>query len=774
MSKNIKSVAFYVTIILVFGSLMYLVAKEGESQQITNAISSSYDSPKNLSEGFVLFRGLLLENIKSSLGILLLQIIAILVTCRIFGWLFKKIGQPTVIGEILAGIVLGPSVLGNISPEASAFLFPIESLGNITILSQFGLILFMFAIGMELNLTEIRQKLNETILISHTSTIVPFFFGMLTAYFVYEKYADKSIPFLSFALFIGIAMSITAFPVLARIIQEKGLTKTHLGVITLASAANGDITAWCLLAVVIAIAQAGTMLSAVYNIVFSILYIVIMFLAIRPFLRMVGQIYHNKEVIDKGIVAFILLLLVISSYFTEILGLHALFGAFIAGVVMPENIKFRKIMTEKVEDVSLALFLPLFFASTGLRTEIGLIDSSEQWILCTIFILVAIVGKFGGAMFSARFVGESWKDSLYIGALMNTRGLMELVVLTIGYEMGILTPSIFVMLVIMTLVTTFMTTPLVSFIKFCYKTHDKIIEQKRKKNEMGLFKVLLSFGRAGNGQIMLDVAYQMFAQGKNKLDLTALHLTVGSDVNPLHTDNFEEVSFGPILYGAKKLGLQIHTRYEISDNAGLDICNIVNNEGFDFLLVGAGISLSNTPDDIAANRYRTSFYNRFLKRFKAPESWFYPGSLLKDKTKLFIEQTQCPVGVFVNRNFVKATNAIVIINSADDLFLIDYAKTLLRTTCGKATLLNLYNGNNEESEQIKTALSEANETTNGLLVSPEKKLTAHLFNDFNFMLISYKSWNTLSEQKVAALQSMPSTLILSNNHRQVKKEATKG
>ena len=774
MSKNIKSAAFYVTIILVFGSLMYLVAKEGESQQITNAISSSYDSPKNLSEGFVLFRGLLLENIKSSLGILLLQIIAILVTCRIFGWLFKKIGQPTVIGEILAGIVLGPSVLGNISPEASAFLFPIESLGNITILSQFGLILFMFAIGMELNLTEIRQKLNETILISHTSTIVPFFFGMLTAYFVYEKYADKSIPFLSFALFIGIAMSITAFPVLARIIQEKGLTKTHLGVITLASAANGDITAWCLLAVVIAIAQAGTMLSAVYNIGFSILYIVIMFLAIRPFLRMVGQIYHNKEVIDKGIVAFILLLLVISSYFTEILGLHALFGAFIAGVVMPENIKFRKIMTEKVEDVSLALFLPLFFASTGLRTEIGLIDSSEQWILCTIFILVAIVGKFGGAMFSARFVGESWKDSLYIGALMNTRGLMELVVLTIGYEMGILTPSIFVMLVIMTLVTTFMTTPLVSFIKFCYKTHDKIIEQKRKKNEMGLFKVLLSFGRAGNGQIMLDVAYQMFAQGKNKLDLTALHLTVGSDVNPLHTDNFEEVSFGPILYGAKKLGLQIHTRYEISDNAGLDICNIVNNEGFDFLLVGAGISLSNTPDDIAANRYRTSFYNRFLKRFKAPESWFYPGSLLKDKTKLFIEQTQCPVGVFVNRNFVKATNAIVIINSADDLFLIDYAKTLLRTTCGKATFLNLYNGNNEESEQIKTALSEANETTNGLLVSPEKKLTAHLFNDFNFMLISYKSWNTLSEQKVAALQSMPSTLILSNNHREVEKEAIKG
>lgn len=776
MSKNIKSVAFYITIIIVFGSLMYLVAKEGEHQQVSETFFSSYDTPKNLGEGFALFQEILMENIQSTMGILLLQIIAILVTCRLFGWLFKKVGQPTVIGEILAGIVLGPSILGNIAPEVSTFLFPIDSLGNITLLSQFGLILFMFTIGMELNLTEIKQKLNETILISHTSTIVPFFFGMLTAYFVYDEYTDKNVPFLSFALFIGIAMSITAFPVLARIIQEKGLTKTHLGTITLASAANGDITAWCLLAVVIAIAQAGTMLSAVYNIAFSILYIALMFLAIRPFLRMIGQVYHNKEVIDKGIVAFILLLLIVSSYLTEILGLHALFGAFIAGVVMPENIKFRKIMTEKVEDVSLALFLPLFFASTGLRTEIGLIETSGQWIMCLIFILVAIAGKFGGALFSARFVGESWKDSLYIGALMNTRGLMELVVLTIGYDMGILTPAVFVMLVIMTLVTTFMTTPLVSFIKFCFKAHDKLIEQKRKKSETGLFKVLLSFGRASNGPIMLDVAYQMFAQGKNKLDLTALHLTVGSDVNPLHTDNFEEISFGPILYGAKKLGIQIHTRYEVSNNAGLDICGIVNNEGFDFLLVGAGISLSDRPNDIEANRFLAAFYNRFLKRFKAPESWFYPGSLLKDKTKLFIEQTQCPVGVFVNRNFVKATNAIVIVQSADDLFLINYAKTLLRTTCGKAVFLNLYNnkgkGTADEASAIQTALTDAEETTNGLLLSAEKKLTAQLLSEFNFMLISYKSWNELSVQKSDALQSIPSTLILSNNRRPATEAAS--
>ena len=379
MGKGTKSITFYILMLLIFGSLMYFIVKEGESIQVHTTVQTLNTTPQNMGEGFLLFWDSVTHHIHSPIGILLLQIIAILIVCRIFGWLFLKIGQPTVIGEIVAGIVLGPSVLGNLLPDVSAFLFPPESLWNITILSQFGLILFMFAIGMELDISEVRKKLKETILISHTCTIVPFFCGMLTAYFVYESYANKETPFISFALFIGIAMSITAFPVLARIIQEKGLTKTHLGTISLASAANGDITAWCLLAVVIAIAQAGSMLSAIYNIVFSFIYISFMFFAVRPFLRMVGHIYHNKEVIDKGLVAFMFLLLIISSYFTEMLGLHALFGAFIAGVVMPSNVKFRKIMTEKVEDVSLALFLPLFFVSTGLRTEIGLLNTPKLW-----------------------------------------------------------------------------------------------------------------------------------------------------------------------------------------------------------------------------------------------------------------------------------------------------------------------------------------------------------------------------------------------------------
>lgn len=764
MSKGAKSITFYLLMICVFGSLMYFIAKQGEGHQANEAVTAAYDAPKNMSEGFHLFKSLLLEHVESTIGILLLQIIAILITARVFGWIFLKMGQPTVIGEIVAGIVLGPSVLGHLLPEVSGFLFRPESLANINILSEFGLILFMFAIGMELDITEVRKKLKETILISHTSTIVPFFFGMLTSYFVYDVYADKSTPFLSFALFVGIAMSITAFPVLARIIQEKGLTRSHLGTISLASAANGDITAWCLLAVVVAIAQAGSMLSATYNILFSVLYILIMFLLIRPFLRIVGHLYHNKEVVNKGLVALMFLLLVISAYLTEILGLHALFGAFIAGVIMPSNVKFRKIMTEKVEDVALSLLLPLFFVSTGLRTEIGLLNTPELWGMCLIFILVAIAGKFGGALFSARIAGESWKDSLYIGALMNTRGLMELVVLTIGYEMKILPPSIFVMLVLMTLVTTFMTTPLVSLIDFCFRTRDKLKNNKQLEAVAGMFKVLISFGRASNGQVMLDVANQMFSKAPDKLDITALHLTVGSDVNPLHTDNFEEVSFSPIIYEAKKLGIPIHTRYEVSTNAGQDIVEIVNKEGYDFLLVGAALSLSDLPTDIEATEYKNSLYERYFKRLKAPRSWFYPGTLLKDKTKMFIEQTNCAVGVFVNRDFVKATNIVVPLSGPGDLFLVEYARTLQKATHGNVTFV-YPSANAAENGHWADTLASWAAAEKKVALLPDAALTAALLAQYNFMLISYSYWNTISDCRKDALQRMPSTLILSDKRR---------
>jgi Kef-type K+ transport system membrane component KefB len=759
MKKGTRDSTFYLLMIVVFVVLMYLLIKAGEgirSDAAVNVASSSW----NTSEAFTDFGGMMFAHVRSTVGILLLQIIVILLACRLFGWVFRKLGQPTVVGEIIAGIVLGPSFLGSAFPSTSAFLFPTDSLNNITIISEFGLILFMFAIGMELDITEVRRKLKETIVISHTSMFVTFLFGMVAALIAYKIYAAEGTPFISFALFIGIAMSITALPVLARIIQEKRFTHTHLGTLSLACAASEDVTAWCLLAVVISIAQAGSILSALINIAFSLLYMVFMYSAVRPFLRMVGDVYHNKEVINKALVAFIFLLLVASCYVTELLGLHALFGAFFAGVVMPSNLKFRKIMIDKVEDVSVALFLPLFFASTGLRTQIGLLDTPDAWSMCLLFIILAVMGMMGGTTGAARFTGESWKDSLCLGAFMNTRGLMELVVLTIGYEMKILPPTIFAIMVIMTIVTTLMTTPLVSLIHWLYRKHEDNEMILRQAHAEGIYKVLLSFGRAGNGQIMLDVAHQLFSRKDDKLRITALHLTVGTDVNPLHTDKFEEVSFGPVLYGAKKLGLHIDTRYEVCDNASTYICDIVNQENYDFLLVGSGITLSDAQSDINATSYN-EHHSGFFNRFHATHPWFYPASLLKDKTREFIMQSHCPVGVFVNRDFVRATHILMIIASTDDLFLLGYALTMQRCTHGQISLLDIRTDRNIPDPRLTAFPNEYN------TILAEHSLTPETFtlNEYDFLFISYATWNVVSEQAKEALQSMPSTLILSNGKR---------
>ncbi|MDR1455323.1 MAG: cation:proton antiporter [Tannerella sp.] len=759
-----NGLVFYIVMLLVSGLSVWLILRKGEHLQVSDQTAVPVPVPQNLSDGFRLFAELTMEHIRTPFGLLLLQVIAILLTCRIVGWIFNKLRQPSVIGEIVAGLLLGPSILGYFMPDVSGFLFPAASLSNLNILSQFGLILFMYCIGMELDLGEVKKKFRTSLLISHTSMIIPFVLGVLMAYFIYDRYASAETPFLPFALFIGIAMSITAFPVLARIIQERKLTRTHLGTVTLASAANGDLTAWCILACAVAVTQVDSILSASYTILFSAAYMVVMFLIVRPLLKMIGDLYHNREVVSRPLTMLMFLILLISSCLTEILGLHALFGAFIVGIVMPDNARFRKLMSEKVEDVSLTLFLPLFFASTGLRTEIGLLNTPDMWTLCGIFILVAIVGKFGGTLAAARLARESWKNSLLLGGLMNTRGLMELVVLTIGYEMHILPPVIFVMLILMTLVTTFMTMPLLSFIAFCFRARERITRQRQERQKKNAFRVLLSFGRAGNGQIMLDVAHQMFSRRKERLHLTALHLTVGSDINPLHTDNFERVSFGPILYEAKKLNMRIQTRYEVSPNAGQSIVAMVNEERYDFLLVGAGISMSNLSNDVEARTIYSSFF-RFFRRLTPPQFLFSPASLIQDKTRWFIGQSRCSVGIFVNRGFIQATHIILVVQSEEDLFLLDYARSLVRSTRGTVSVLNRSSFISSGNETIHAALTGFVAHATDALILPEKDLMSESFNGQNFMLISYTTWNLLTVECEEALKDMPSTLIIHHRDR---------
>ncbi|MCL1938843.1 MAG: cation:proton antiporter [Candidatus Azobacteroides sp.] len=750
MKKGFKNFIFYILMLVICCALIAWVIQLGSRFEADVPAKISHENISNfLTQGFPIFVQSLQSNIQTPVAMLLLQVISILFFARILGYLFMKIGQPSVIGEIVAGIVLGPSLLSHFLPGVASFLFAPESLGNITILSQIGLIFFMFVIGMELDIAAVKEKLNETILISHTGMLVSFLCGVVVAYITYSTYAAHTTPFISYALFIGISMSITAFPVLARIIQEKGLTKSHLGILSLTSAANGDITAWCLLAAVIAITQTGTLAGAGYTILFAVLFLLFMFFVMRPFLNIIGTIYHNEELINKNIVAFMFLILIISAYTTEILGIHALFGAFMAGVIMPRQVQFRKILTEKVEDVALTIFLPLFFVSTGLKTQIGLISTPIEWLTCGLFTVTAIFGKVMGTAMAARFTGESWKHSWYLGALMNTRGLMELIVLTIGYEMKILPPPIFAMLVLMTLITTFMTGPLLSFIGLFFRKKGKNrIERAENK-----FRLLLSFGRASNGKALLDVAQQVFGKGKEELEITALHLTIGTEVNPIHTEKFEHISFAPILEEAQKLNIAIKTRYDVANNATQQIANIVNREGFNFLLVGAGLSLSALPQDMEAAKH-TDLYSK----------WFYPGDLLKDKTRQFIEQSYSSVGVFVNRNFEQATEIIVILKEIQDVFLFEYAGNLIALNHARIYVCELGDAIQKNKLSENSVREFLNVHTKTILVC-SSHIPDELLSKQNFMLISYETWLDLSEHEKETLQCMPSTLIIKHRRR---------
>lgn len=740
-NNQLKVILFYITLIVLFGVMTYFLFSQGLSKFVhagNEAVAATL--PDVADSSWMIFLKSLALNVGEPAAMLLLQIISILMVSRIFGWLFAKIGQPTVIGEILAGILLGPSLLGHFFPGTFQFLFAPSSLSNLYILSQLGLVLFMFTIGMELNMKSLRNRIGETWVISHASIIIPFFFGMLVAYYLYGEFAAGKTDFVSFALFMGISMSITAFPVLARIVQEKGLTRTHLGTLALASAAIGDVTAWCLLAAVIAIAKTGSLASSVYTIAAAIAYIAIMILLVRPFLKRIGEIYQNAEVLNKSIVAFFLLVLVCSALATQIIGIHALFGAFLAGVIMPPLPNFRKMMIDKVEDLSVTLLLPLFFVFTGLRTEIGLLNTPHLWWICTIIIVVAIVGKFGGSAISARFLGESKRDSLSLGILMNTRGLMELIVLNIGYEMGILPPAIFVMLVIMALFTTFMTTPAMSLIERIYPLRN-IAEERSRQKALGIFNALVACGNPENGKNLLSVAKTVLDGAKNSLNVTVLHITVGTDVNPIHGEEYSVDSFKSVHEQAEQLELPIETRYKVTDNISHEIVHTVNHEGFDFLLVGAGVSLPGKS---------------FLRK-----DFFYPGSLIKDKTRYFIENSNCSVGVFVNRNFSKITKTLVFIDKPEDEFLVRYARRLLRNN-GEVTVRimdvhRLVETNPTIRESI-TALKK--EFPSAVKVSKNLHVSSTYVSNYSFLLISYAAWNLYSASQENALENIPSTLII--------------
>lgn len=395
---------------------------------------------------------------------MLLQILAILFAAKICGALAKRIGQPLVVGEILAGVLLGPSLLQSVAPQFHGFLFPVGSLDRLFFLSQIGILLYMFIVGLEFDFDSMRSKARSAIAISLSSMIVPFAFGVSAALLLFDTYGPQNNDKLGFALFMGIAMSITAFPVLARILQEHGMTGSRLGSTAIACAAVGDIAAWCLLAVVVGVVQSGSGTGAAFTVACALIYMTLMFTVARPLLSKHLRVPALDGTVSTGLLTFVLLALLLSAWITETIGIHVLFGAFIVGVVLPERNGFKAKVADRVRDVTALVLLPLFFAYTGLRTQLGLLYDAQSLMVCALILLLAVSGKLGGAAIAARITGHDWRTSATLGLLLNTRGLMELVVLNLGYDLGLIGPKIFTAMVVMALVTTMMAGPLVTWL----------------------------------------------------------------------------------------------------------------------------------------------------------------------------------------------------------------------------------------------------------------------------------------------------------------------
>jgi Kef-type K+ transport system membrane component KefB len=393
---------------------------------------------------------------------LLLALAAVVLVGRLFAGVLKWFGQPAVIGEVLAGIALGPSLFAPLGFETSPLL-PKEVAPYLSMIAQLGVILYMFLVGLEFNPGRLKTQVYAAVAISHASIIVPFLLGVALAWPLAEKLAPENAPFLGFALFMGVAMAITAFPVLARILTDRGIAGTDLGILSLSCAAVDDATAWCLLAFVSGVvkSQAG---GAVYVVVFSLIYIAFMLFAVRPVAaKLIGGASDERFSATAAALVFVALLL--SAWTTEVIGIHAVFGAFLLGVIIPHDSHIAQSLKGGLEQVVTVLLLPAFFAYTGMRTRIGLVSGWEHWLICALIIVVASIGKFGGTLAAARLTGLDWRTSSSLGILMNTRGLMELIVLNIGLDLGVISPTLFAMMVLMALATTLATTPLLSLLE---------------------------------------------------------------------------------------------------------------------------------------------------------------------------------------------------------------------------------------------------------------------------------------------------------------------
>jgi Kef-type K+ transport system membrane component KefB len=465
----------------------------------------------------------------------LIEILVVIGGSRLVGWGFRSIKQPLVIGEIVAGIALGPSLLGWIAPELSSQLFPQVTIPFLNLLSQVGLIFFMFLIGLELDPKYLKGNLNTAVVVSGVSILVPFSLATILAIFIYPVLSPPSVSFTAFSLFLGAAMSITAFPVLARIITESNLQNTRLGTLALTCAAVDDVTAWCLLALAIAVTRTNSIAAAVPTIIYSLLYIGLMLTLGRWILKALAIYYDRTAHLSQLMLAGIYMAVVTSALITEAIGIHLIFGAFLLGAAMPKNPRLVREIAEKTEDFVLIFLLPVFFAYSGLKTQVGLLDSPKLWLLCLAILGVAIVGKYFGTYYAARYCKIDKREASALGWLMNTRGLTELIVLNIGLDLGVISPLLFTMLVVMALVTTFMTSPLLEW------TYPKNLIRLHNTKSTPSQPILTTTALPTSYRILVPIANPTTQKGLLQLAISIAHNDLQSAVvNPLSLIELEE------------------------------------------------------------------------------------------------------------------------------------------------------------------------------------------------------------------------------------------
>jgi Kef-type K+ transport system membrane component KefB/nucleotide-binding universal stress UspA family protein len=523
------------------------------------------------------------------LGLFLAQLVSIIAVSRLLGLALRRAGQPMVIAEIIAGILLGPSLLGWVWPTFSASVFPASSLGTVQLVSQLGLVLFMFLVGLELDLRLLRGRGHTSVLISHTSIVVPFGLGMWLAHYLYERYIGPEVSFWAFSMFMGAALSITAFPVLARILSERRLNRTRVGAVTIACAAVDDVTAWCILAFVVAVSRATGLTAAIVTTSLAITYVLVMALAVRPLLVRLSARMGRPDEMGQNVVAGVLLLVFTSAWVTELIGIHALFGAFLMGAILPRKGGFARSVAEKLEEVVLVVLLPLFFAYSGLRTDIQLIQAPGDWLACGLIILVACVGKFGGSFLPAYLTGLSWRESAALGVLMNTRGLMELIVLNIGLDLGVITPTIFSMMVVMALFTTVITTPLVAWI---YPAHEMALDLVDGHAPAEVVDdagdgVLVCVADRRSGPGLVSLAASLSSSESSQIH--ALHLEPPADRSSDRIDAEHQPAtraLEPLLERAAELGVDVKALSFVSADPAADICRVAELRGVHLVLLG--------------------------------------------------------------------------------------------------------------------------------------------------------------------------------------------